>query len=107
MVYVGENAPGTEDVDVLNRAGRDRRLLVTEDRDFGQLVYARGRPATAGVLYLRLDGVSMSESVGAVVALLASGIPLSGRFTTLVPPDRIRQRPLPTPRADAAPQRDA
>jgi hypothetical protein len=38
---------------VLALAHRHQRILVTDDRDFGELVFRGGRPH-AGVIYLRL-----------------------------------------------------
>jgi len=49
----GVSAAGADD-DVVIAAARDEdRILLTEDRDFGQLVYAQGH-RTGGVLYLRV-----------------------------------------------------
>ena len=42
VVSIGEVAPGATDQQVLERALNERRVLITEDRDFGELVYARG-----------------------------------------------------------------
>jgi len=42
------------DDQVLERATEDKRVLITEDRDFGELVYARGR-SSAGVILVRFD----------------------------------------------------
>ena len=41
-----------DDAEVLQYAIRENRILVTRDRDFGNLVFARG--LGAGVLYLRI-----------------------------------------------------
>ena len=45
--------PGLSDVDVLALALLEGRILVTDDRDFGELVVQHGLPH-AGVIYLRL-----------------------------------------------------
>ena len=52
VVAIAEVTPRAEDDAVIDLAVREERLLLTEDKDFGQLVYARGR-RTAGVLLLR------------------------------------------------------
>jgi predicted nuclease of predicted toxin-antitoxin system len=39
-------APGEEDEFVIDIANRESRVLLTEDRDFGQLVYAAGARRT-------------------------------------------------------------
>lgn len=43
-----------KDADILALAHREQRILVTDDRDFGELVF-RLRQPHAGVIYLRLD----------------------------------------------------
>jgi predicted nuclease of predicted toxin-antitoxin system len=45
--------PGLPDEDVLALAWRDGRVLITDDRDFGELVFRHGQPYL-GVIYLRL-----------------------------------------------------
>ena len=54
VVAIAEHARGATDEQVLERALNEKRVLITEDRDFGKLVYARGR-SSAGVILLRFD----------------------------------------------------
>lgn len=53
--YVAELSPGVSDDEVLGRADEDGRILITVDKDFGELVFRMGRVST-GVLLLRLAG---------------------------------------------------
>ena len=93
--HVAEDGAGTQDPDVLARAGRGGRLLLTEDRDFGQLVYLQRAPASPGVIYLRLGDAPLSESVEMVSAVLRSDLVYAERFTTVTGTGAVRQRPLP------------
>jgi len=43
VVAIAEIARGATDDQVLERALKEKRVLITEDRDFGELVYARGQ----------------------------------------------------------------
>ena len=52
VVAIAEIAKGATDEQVLERAVSEKRVLITEDRDFGELVYARGR-SSAGVILVR------------------------------------------------------
>jgi predicted nuclease of predicted toxin-antitoxin system len=52
VTAVIEISPGASDEAVIELAVRERRIFITEDPDFGQLVYASGQP-TAGVILLR------------------------------------------------------
>ncbi len=45
VIAIAEVAKGTPDERVMKRAFSEGRLLITEDADFGELVYARGRPS--------------------------------------------------------------
>ena len=44
---------GLPDAQVLALAHAERRIVITDDRDFGELIFRRGQPH-AGVIYLRL-----------------------------------------------------
>ena len=54
VVYMAEIAPAESDAEVMRRAHEDNRLLLTEDKDFGDLVFRRGRPVP-GIVLLRID----------------------------------------------------
>jgi len=41
VLYVAEAAAGLNDVDVIALASREKRILLTEDKDFGDLVLLR------------------------------------------------------------------
>jgi predicted nuclease of predicted toxin-antitoxin system len=41
--YIAEIAPGADDSDVLARANRQESVLITGDKDFGELVYRGGQ----------------------------------------------------------------
>ena len=52
VVAIAEVFPREEDDAVMERAVRGGRILITEDKDFGQLVYAKMRK-TGGVMFIR------------------------------------------------------
>jgi len=57
VLYIAEMAPGIGDDEVLEMANEQGALLLTSDKDFGELVYRQGR-LTAGVILIRLAGLS-------------------------------------------------
>jgi predicted nuclease of predicted toxin-antitoxin system len=61
VVAVPEVATGTEDSAVIEMAVHEARIFVTEDRDFGQLVYAAAKP-TRGVILLRFPSNARKPS---------------------------------------------
>ncbi len=51
--------PGTPDHQVLQKAHAENVVLITEDKDFGELVYRDKKPH-AGVLFLRFDDLDIA-----------------------------------------------
>lgn len=81
--------PGATDTEVIELALRDGRVLVTEDKDFGQLVYAAGHGHN-GVVLLRYPFVARRHIATALSELAASrGAALSRAFA-VIEPGRIR-----------------
>ena len=54
VVAIAEISKGIPDERVMERAFDEGRVLITEDDDFGELVYARRRPS-AGVILVKFD----------------------------------------------------
>ena len=54
VVYMSDVAPRAADPEVMNRADRENRLLLTEDKDFGDLVFRQARPVP-GIVLVRID----------------------------------------------------
>lgn len=57
VLYVAEMEPSITDEVVLKRANEHHALLITEDKDFGELVY-RQQLVHVGVVLLRLMGLN-------------------------------------------------
>src|SRR4051812_31752904 len=57
IVYIAELSPSIADDQVLQEANSRNALLLTEDKDFGELVYRLGR-VHAGVVLVRLAGLA-------------------------------------------------
>lgn len=54
VAYVAEDAPSTNDSDLLEVALRDKRLLLTDDKDFGELVFGATVQRSFGVVLMRI-----------------------------------------------------
>ncbi len=65
VLAVAEITPRAADSEVIKLALRQKRILLTEDKDFGQLVYAHGQ-RSLGVIFLRFP-VSVRDEIGAVL----------------------------------------
>ena len=78
VVAVIEAAPGAADAAVIDLAMRQRKIFVTEDRDFGRLVNAAAKP-NCGVILLRFPSSARAALPGMLIEFLAKQRPESGR----------------------------
>ena len=100
VVSIGDDFAGVTDEEVVALATEEDRLIVTFDRDYGELIFKHGFQPPAGVLYLRIEEFSPDEPGQIVAELLAEGVmDLAGALTVL---DRagIRQRRYVAPPSD-------
>lgn len=68
-LYIAELSPSITDDAVLREANSRHALLLTEDKDFGELVYRLGR-VHAGVVLIRLAGLPPSSKAETVAKVL-------------------------------------
>ena len=94
VAWVRSDAPGSSDVEVLARGQAENRILVTFDKDFGELAFRSRLPASSGVLLFRISAPSSSHIVRVAVAALESRTDWAGHFA-VIEDDRIRMTPLP------------
>lgn len=92
VMAVAKISPRAEDEAVIDLAVHERRIVLTEDKDFGQLVYTR-QLVTPGVLFLRFPATARGAIANAVAELVRkNGERLIGRFVIVQPGrDRIGQ----------------
>ena len=90
-----EMMPGAKDQQVLDSAYKTGRIILTFDRDYGELIFRHELPVPAGVVYFRYAPSTPEEPAEYLLKLLAKdNIVLVGRFT-VARQDQLRQRPLP------------
>jgi predicted nuclease of predicted toxin-antitoxin system len=68
-IYMSDVAPRATDVEVMNRAHRESRLLLTEDKDFGDLVFRQARPVP-GIILLRTDSARRAHKGARLLAAI-------------------------------------
>lgn len=92
VAAIAEDAPSLPDDAVLARAVAAGVVLLTSDKDFGDLVY-RDRLPHAGILLMRLFGLSEQEQCDVVARAVATrGAELPDAFSVLTR-DALRVRP--------------
>lgn len=93
VVYVAEMAAGASDGELIGLARRDNRLLLTDDKDFGELVIRR-RWAAPGVVLMRVGSEQPQmrwQRLQAAIARFDES--LYGRYV-VIEDARLRVRPL-------------
>jgi len=93
VLDIGAVRPGLDDEGVVRLAFRQRRIIITNDKDFGELLFLRGR-RVPGLLLLRLPGRDGTAKASAVIAAVAGGSTLLSGRLVVVEPGRVRSRPL-------------
>lgn len=96
VVSIREEMPGANDADVLSRAAAERRLLITHDKDFGEMAFRNGLPADCGVVLFRLSGEDPDSDNRLIAGALASRSDWLGHFS-IIDDRKIRMRILPGP----------
>jgi predicted nuclease of predicted toxin-antitoxin system len=92
VVWIRTAAPGMADPDILAWAAREARILLTFDKDFGELAKASALPSSCGVVLFRVPMPKPSD-VGRLAALVAARSDWAGHFS-VVEPGRVRMRQL-------------
>jgi len=93
VVYVAELSPSITDEEILQLANARSSVLLTADKDFGELVF-RQSLVHAGVLLLRLAGLANATKAEIVAEVCRDRAgELTGAFSVISPGQvRIRRR---------------
>ncbi|MDP9316670.1 MAG: DUF5615 family PIN-like protein [Chloroflexota bacterium] len=92
VLYVAEMEPSIDDDIVLSRANQHAAVLVTADKDFGELVYRLGR-IHQGVILIRLEGLQPATKAHVVaIAIREHGDQMLTAFSVIAP-GLVRIRP--------------
>jgi predicted nuclease of predicted toxin-antitoxin system len=93
VLYAAESAVGFSDADVIALALHEKRLLLTEDKDFGDLVFRRER-AIPGVVLMRIGPENLVlKTVRLAAAIERYGEELFGHYV-VIEEGRFRSRRL-------------
>ena len=95
VVAVKETLRGSSDTAILAQAQLEKRLVITQDKDFGELAFRQFLPAECGIILFRLSGDSPEADIQRIVEVIESRTDWQGQFAVATD-DRIRLRPLPS-----------
>lgn len=90
---VAEGHSGITDTQVLQMAEKEERLIITFDRDYGELIFQKKLHFTMGLIYLRFIPRKPSEPAEVLVNLFNSEISFKRKFS-VIDRGKIRQRPI-------------
>jgi predicted nuclease of predicted toxin-antitoxin system len=95
IIWMRVAAPATADVDVLAQAMREQRILLTFDKDFGELAWRNGLSPECGIVLIR---VRLRTAIAAahLVDRILERSDWFGHFS-VIEDARVRMRPLPEP----------
>ena len=92
--FIAETSAGARDKEILARADIGSKVLLTYDRDFGDLIFHQSYPTPFAILYTRLNRARPEHIAERLLAELEAGI-TPGHMTTITD-DGVRLRPFPT-----------
>lgn len=93
VLFAAESMARASDSEVMARAVSEGRWILTFDRDYGELVFARKLPPPPAVVYFRLTHYAFTLPAELLLDLMARH-DVGGRFV-VVGADDFRIRPLP------------
>ncbi|MFN4256078.1 MAG: DUF5615 family PIN-like protein [Saprospiraceae bacterium] len=92
VLYFAETDQSTDDEVILELSNRENRILITRDKDFGELIY-RMKRIHAGIILVRLEELTSALRAQIAASFIFENLEvLSGHFIVLQPSGaRIRQ----------------
>lgn len=93
VLFIAESHSGIADTEVLALAREEGRLLVTFDRDYGELLFARNYAPPPAVILLRVTSYRPEEPAAWLEQMLREHEKLLGKFAVFTGRE-LRTRPL-------------
>ena len=93
VASIRERCPGAGDTTVLKLAMSQGRVLLTFDKDFGELAFKKGKAATCGVVLFRTKLRSQAAMAAFMAAVLTQEATWEGNFS-VASDGRLRVVPL-------------
>ena len=81
--WIRDEAPGLPDAGVLEKSQGEGRVLITFDKDFGELARRHGLPASCGVVLFRIPTRNPREAAEQVLKILISREDWPGHFSVV------------------------
>lgn len=92
VLSIGEDNPSIQDHEVIAIAIEEERLILTFDRDYGELVFKKGLKPPQGIIYLRIESFTPAKPAEIIHQLVISKKFDFYRYLTVVDNNFVRQR---------------
>lgn len=93
IISISEDHPSIPDSDVLEISNRHKAVLITADKDFGELVFRRGE-VSEGVILLRIFGISQEQKASLVLEVFKNHLNEFRGCFTVITKDKIRVKKM-------------
>lgn len=97
VLSIREIAPGIADETVLAMAAADSRILITFDRDYGELIFRRRKRSPRSVIYVRIYPATVDELNAVLLRLIRGDVGVVDGHMVVVNREGIRKRMFPRP----------
>jgi predicted nuclease of predicted toxin-antitoxin system len=91
LLYIPEMDPGISDKEVFDISNKESAVLITADKDFGELVFRQGK-TNSGVILLRLSGLPLNVKAEVVLSAIDRYHDEMINNFTVITPETIRIR---------------
>ena len=88
---IGEECSGISDKEVIEIAQKEKLIILTFDRDYGELILKHGLDNPPAVVYFRLKGDNPEYAGNLLLTLMDQSIPFENHFT-VIETGSLRQR---------------
>ncbi len=91
--WIAEVNPHMDDISIFKMASEENRILLTNDKDFGEIVF-RQKLVTSGIVLFRIKGQSANVKRGLFKKLLATHKDKIAKYFVVINKNRFRFIPL-------------
>ncbi len=83
VLWIREVSPGVNDFEVIRKAIETSRVLLTFDKDFGELAHVKGVSSKFGVILFRISTKNPIEATNIIISILKKDIDWAGNFSVV------------------------
>lgn len=94
VVSISEETPSISDPEVLDLAYRQKRVLITNDKGFGGLIF-KEKQKSSGIIFIRLPRASVDEKLVRLTKILQPKHKDLSKVFTTISQEQTRSRLLP------------